>query len=423
MTNPDRRTLFASALALGATLAFASPSASASSQRWTERRDLYPEGVASGDPEPTSVILWTRRPYDDGRANAALQVEIAEDEAFRLVVASTRANIYPASDWTGRVLAGGLKPGCVYWYRFIDSEGGGSRIGRTITAPTIDDARTVRFAFISCQSVNEGAQNAYRRLIWEDQRASPEAQLNFVLHLGDFIYEVVEYPDEAPHRYDRIVYDIGRIPDGRKVTNNLHVPTTVEGYRMVYKAHIRDPDVQDARAWFPFVCIGDNHEFSWQGWQSFVKYGGKTEPAQALRVAANQAFWEFIPSRVRKAGANPETFDAPPVQTVPITRFDEDGLGDEPNNHAALSSMTGYRAIRYGRHVELILTDFHSYAMEDPGSKVEAGALAVKAFPELYPQETMEMLDAGAPATAAIHPSILKSAANASHTSPAMIRR
>ena len=60
----------------------------------------------------------------------------------------------------------------------------------------------MRFAFVSCQSVNEGTQNAYRRMIWEDQRAAPDNRLGFVLHLGDFIYEVVEYPDEVPHRHD-----------------------------------------------------------------------------------------------------------------------------------------------------------------------------------------------------------------------------
>ncbi len=115
-------------------------------------------------------------------------------------------------------------------------------------------------------------------------------RLGFVLHLGDIIYEVVEYPEEVPHRYDRTVFDIGKMPDARKV-DNFHVPTTLAGYRMVYQAHIRDPDIQDARAHFPFVCIGDNHEFSWQGWQSFIQYGGKKEPAQPLRVAANQAWW------------------------------------------------------------------------------------------------------------------------------------
>jgi alkaline phosphatase D len=297
----DRRTFIATAAALGAAAAWAGPTARASTSGWTERRDLYPEGVASGDPDSTSVILWTRRPYGDGRMEATLNVEVAEDEGFQRVVATARSKVLLASDWTSRVLVGGLKPDQVYWYRFTDGEdagveGAGSRIGRTITAPPEDDPRAVRFAFVSCQSVNEGAQNAWRRMIWEDQHAS--ARLDFVLHLGDFIYEVVEYPDEVSHRYDRTVYDLGRIPDGRKV-GNFHVPTTLDGYRMVYRAHIKDPDIQDARAWFPFVCIGDNHEFSWQGWQSTIKYDGKSEPAQALRVAANQAWWEFIPSRAQ----------------------------------------------------------------------------------------------------------------------------
>jgi alkaline phosphatase D len=396
MTRTSRRAFIASAAALGATAAWAKRGHSPSARPWTERRDLFPEGVASGDPDDSSVILWTRRPFHDGGATATLHLDVAEDEHFAHVVATANAPIATDSDWTCRVLVGGLKPSKVYWYRFTDETGGGSRIGRTITAPAPNDPRPVRFTFVSCQSVNEGAQNAFRRMIWEDQNAPSDQRLDFVLHLGDFIYEVVEYPDKVPHRYDRIVYDLGRIPDGRKVAN-FHVPTTLDGYRMVYRAHIADPDIQDARAWFPFVSIGDNHEFSWQGWQSFIRYpGSKTEPAQALRVAANQAWWEYLPSRVRKSsGASLDTFAPPSVSTVPVDRFDEYGLGDEPNLRTALASMTAYRALRFGQHVELIVTDFHSYAMADPSGKEEADALTLASFPEFMPQETLEILDAG----------------------------
>jgi alkaline phosphatase D len=69
-------------------------------------------------------------------------------------------------------------------------------------------------------------------MIFEDERAAPADQLGFVLHLGDFIYEVVEYPDEVKTRYDRTIYDVGRIPDGGR-TSNFHYPLTVEGYRVV----------------------------------------------------------------------------------------------------------------------------------------------------------------------------------------------
>jgi alkaline phosphatase D len=394
MKNPRRRAFLASAAALGVSACVALPTAGPSRLRWNERRDLYPEGVASGDPAPDSVILWTRRPFT-GSPSAQLTVEVATDPTFEHVVATSTARILAESDWTCRVLVGGLAARTVYWYRFTDADGNGSRMGRTITAPRADDPQPVRFAFASCQSVNEGAQNAWRRMIWEDQRAPAGAGLDFVLHLGDFIYEVVQYPDEVAKRYDRTIHDIGRIPDTRKI-GDFHVPTTLDGYRAVYRGHIADPDIQDARAWFPFVCIGDNHEFSWQGWQSTIKYNGKSEPAQPLRVAANQAWWEYIPARVAKSsGPGLERFGPPKVVAAAIERLDADGLGDEPNNLAALASMKAYRSLRFGRHVELILTDKHRYAMEDPTSRSQTDPLDQRDFPFLFPREAMEVLDAG----------------------------
>jgi alkaline phosphatase D len=80
---------------------------------------------------------------------------------------------------------------------------------------------------------------------------------------------------------------------------------------------------------------------------------------------------------------------------APITRLDDDGLGDEVNNRTAIASMTGYRAMRFGRHVDLVLTDFHSYTMQDPITRTEADALSLEAFPEMFPQEALEILEAG----------------------------
>jgi len=94
-------------------------------------------------------------------------VEVAEDASFRRVVATTPAPISEASDWTCRVLVGGVKASRTYWYRFTDAEGLGSRIGRTSTAPADNDPRPVSFAFVSCQNANDGAQNAHRRMIYE----------------------------------------------------------------------------------------------------------------------------------------------------------------------------------------------------------------------------------------------------------------
>jgi alkaline phosphatase D len=388
----SRRDFIQAAAAMGASLAWARR-AHASRTSWRERRDLYPEGVASGDPDPHSVILWTRRPFD-GADRHVLTVEVAEDPGFARVIAQAPAPISAAADWTARVLVGGLKPARAYWYRFADSAGNGSRIGRTITAPEPTDPRPVNFAFVSCQDVNEGKLNAYRRMIFEDERAAPADQLGFVLHLGDFIYEVVEYPEEVKTRYDRTIYEVARIPDGGK-TGKFHFPLTVEGYRAIYRGYLADPDLQDARARWPFVAMWDNHEFSWQGWQSIQKAGGPERPGQSIKVAANQAWWEYLPSRCRKvSGPSLEQFDPPAVKDVAIDKWDEHGLGDEPNNLAAINSLIGYRALRYGRHLDLIITDQHSYRSADPFSDAAVQKFGPE-FPGMFPEDAAQILDGG----------------------------
>jgi alkaline phosphatase D len=389
----SRRDFIQVAAAMGASLAWAG-SEGASPARWRERRDLFPEGVASGDPDPHSVILWTRRPFDRGQRHV-LTVEVAADESFRRIVATAPAPVSAAADWTCRVLVAGLLPATTYWYRFSDEDGNGSRVGRTITAPDPGDGRPVNFAFVSCQSVNDGTLNAYRRMIFEDEKAAPSDQLGFVLHLGDFIYEVVWSPEDLKTRYDRTIYEVAPIPGGEKV-GNFHIPLTVEGYRAVYRGYLRDPDLQDARARWPFVAMWDNHEFSWQGWQSVVKAGAFERPGQTVKVAANQAWFEYQPARVaRPSSTSLETFDPPAVKDVAIERFDADGLGDEPNNRTAIHSLKGYRALRYGRHLDLIITDQRSYRSPDPTGDPAIEALGDNEFLGMFPEDVMQVCDGG----------------------------
>ena len=383
-------------MALGATAVWGQPTPARSRIAWHERRDVYPEGVASGDPDSSSVLLWTRRPPLGGQAVARLTVEVAEDEGFTRVIATAVAPILEASDWTCRVLVGRLAPARVYWYRFSDASGYGSRIGRTITAPLDTDDRPVRFAFVSCQNANQGAQNAYRRMISEDEQAPEGAHLGFVLHLGDFIYEIVWYPEDRPQgMYDRRLRDIVRYPSGERI-QDFHIPTTVTDYRAIYRNYLHDPDLQDARARWPFVSMWDNHEFSWQGWQGLERFGGHDRPAQTRKVAANQAFFEYQAARLFKpSGPSLVAFAPPTVIDAPVTHFDDHGLGQEPNNLAAMGSLRGYRALRWGRHVELIITDQRSYRSEEPTTRPEARPLSSDHFPGLMPQEVLEALDAG----------------------------
>lgn len=401
MPQMNRRQFLQFSAALGAAMAWSGVRAKPSKSGWKERRDLYPHGVASGDPDDNSVLLWTRRPYDDGRKDAKLLVEVAYDPDFKKVIATTAARVSPESDWTTRVLVGNLPPASEYWYRFVDEEGNGSRIGRTLTAPAPDDNRPAKFAFVSCQCMPEGYNNGYRRMIYEDEQASPEERLGFVLHLGDFIYEVVQYPDQVKNgRYDRKLTFPIKFPKGKVVAKNrFWVPDSLEDYRVVYKAYLEDPDLQDARARWPFVCVWDNHEISWNGWQSIQEFAGTDGwvPGQRLKVAGNQAWFEYQPARVLPPGSKLDTFPAPIVQDVQLkpSDFDDTGLGVEPNNLKAINSLIIYRALRWGRHIDLLLTDNRSFRSRDPGNHDEINPLFEGDTLGFVPEEVWGPLDAG----------------------------
>jgi alkaline phosphatase D len=395
MNTITRRKFLELAASFGATLAWGSSFASESKIRWRERRDVYPQGVASGDPHPDSVILWTRRPPGQFGEAEQLLLEVAEDFDFHKVIATATAKVSADTDWTCRVLAAGLKPRRVYWFRFTDESGFGSRIGRTITAPSEDDEKQIAFAFVSCQNVTQGACNAYRRMIWEDEKRSAADQLGFVLHLGDFVYEITWYPEDRPQgMYDRRLRDIVRYPDGKKF-KDMHYPMTLEDYRILYRGYLTDPDLLDARARWPFVCVWDNHEFSWNGRQS-IQYVDEPRPAQKTRVAANQAWFEYQPGRVLQPdGFHPDRFHAPDVVDAPIEKFDENGLGQEPNNLSAIHSLQVFRALRYGRNVDLIITDQHSFRSESALDTEQAVKFSAEKIRYFFPQHILEILDAG----------------------------
>ena len=150
----SRRDFIQTAAAMGASLAWVGQ-ARGSRINWRERRDLYPEGVASGDPDAHSVILWTRRPFDSGKRQV-LTVEVAEDKAFRRTVAQAPAPVSASSVWTSRVLVGGLKPAHVYWYRFTDAQG----MAAVSAAPSRRRARTIQDRSTSPLSVAQASTRA-----------------------------------------------------------------------------------------------------------------------------------------------------------------------------------------------------------------------------------------------------------------------
>jgi alkaline phosphatase D len=391
-----RREAIALAAAMGASLAWPPDlSAGPRSDRPVERRDLFPQGVASGDPDAESVILWTRRPPREASRANRLTLEVSEREDFARLAARGEAVLSADTDWTCRVLAAGLRAGTVYWYRFIDDQGASSRTGRTMTAPGDTDVRPVRFVFVSCENHQLGACNAYRRMIWEDERAPQTEQIEFVMHLGDFFYELTWYPEDRAQMYSRTVRDIVRYPDGEK-HGDFHVPTTLRDYRALYGAYLLDPDLQDARARWPFVCMADNHDFSWKGWQSQENFGQGVVPAQTRKVAANQTWFEYHPSRAVHPGSGGlSSFDPPVVSDAPIHEFDDDGLGLESGNLAAIRSLRRYRGLHWGRNVDLLLTDNRTYRSEPLTDRPELAQFRTADFPAVVSQDITEVLDAG----------------------------
>jgi hypothetical protein len=144
-------------------------------------------GVASGDPSPDGMVLWTRLapdPLNGGGApnrNIAVRWEVSADEGFTRIVHSGTETATPGYGHSVHVEVEGLEPARYYWYRF-EAGGDVSPVGRTKTAPAPDAAvAAMAFAFVSCQNWEEGYYPAYRALASED--------LDVVVHLGDYIYE------------------------------------------------------------------------------------------------------------------------------------------------------------------------------------------------------------------------------------------
>lgn len=152
--------------------------------------------------------------------------------------------------------------------------------------------------------------NAYRRMIWEDERAAPEERLGFALHLGDFVYEVVQYPDQVKdgHRYDRVIKFPIKFPQGKSVAKNrFMVPASLEDYRVLYHAYLQDRDLQPTvnlllhhgvRSALEFASSGDlakAHAVSNPDLAphlSFVDMGG--HGYSTVRVDASTMMTEFV---------------------------------------------------------------------------------------------------------------------------------
>ena len=152
--------------------------------------EVFPQSVASGDPRPDSIVLWTRA-VDDPTLPTAVTLQLATDEGFGSQVAlGARASLEasPDHDHCLRVKVTGLEPGTTYWYRF-EAADARSHVGRFRTAPAADADAPIRFATLSCQDFVGRYYNSLLRLL-----DAEHDDLDFVVHLGDYVYETTGDP-------------------------------------------------------------------------------------------------------------------------------------------------------------------------------------------------------------------------------------
>jgi len=380
--------------------------ATRSSRRNAETTFRFPQGVASADPQPQAIVLWTRVVDDEGDGPVALRAQVASDEAFASVLLDREILAVAQFDHTVRCHVDGLEPGQTYYYRFLAPDGTASRTGRTLTAPAPNNMSRLNVAVMSCQHYDTGFFTAYRYLIADDAAAAAEDRVHIVLHVGDFIYEnvgarmldsndepiVLRNTDGSTRTANP--YPSGGVPGPR---GSFIPQDDIEDYRHLYRTYLSDPDLQDARARFPFVHVWDDHEVFNDYWQSYKR----DTPIQRAKVIGNQAWFEYIPAALTAAepgpsGANPACdFEPAQVENTPASGFDEDFLSTEPNNLAAIATLTIYRYLRWGSLVDLFLLDDRSYR-GPRGVTSELLGADVYAYPDRpVPRQVVEILNAG----------------------------
>lgn len=252
--------------------------------------DPFTLGVASGDPTADGVVLWTRlapKPLEEGGGmppdrSVLVQWQVSTDEHMRRIVRRGSAWAYPELGHSVHVEVEGLQPARWYWYQFTVGREE-SPIGRTRTGPDFRSPDVVRFAFVSCQHYANGLYYSHRHMAQEN--------LDFAVHLGDYIYE-------------------GR---STSTINRAHLPdyeiTSIDDYRIRYGQYKSDPDLQAVHAAFPWIMTWDDHET--ENDYAGLSPENAADPADNLpdfasrRARAYQAYYEHMPLRAAQVPIGP----------------------------------------------------------------------------------------------------------------------
>jgi alkaline phosphatase D len=358
---------------------------------------FFPQSIASGDPRPDSVVLWTRV-YDeeDPSGDRKVTLEVALDPAFTVLVA--RKVDVPAvllHDHNVKVKVTGLQPSTYYYYRFVYEKNGkrlGTYVGRTKTAPAASDARPIKFAVGTCQDFIGRYYNSWHRLLRlpRSTDAGVEDDLDFVVFLGDYVYETTGDPGyQIPPGERKIAF---REPETAialsRGTDVYYAAQSLSNYRDLYRAIRSDLFLQVMHESYPFVFVWDDHEYSDDCYGAISNYsdGTKDETNVQRRRDAELAFFEFVP--MDHPGDAAEVIDFDALARYPETRI--------------------YRDFVMGKHMRLAVADYRSYRPDHlipedayPGTVVmDAAALAAAGLDATYGSDAYAYVNIDDPAFA-----------------------
>jgi alkaline phosphatase D len=305
-----------------------------------ESQEFFPQSVASGDPRPHSVVLWVRAiDADRAREDLWLELEVSRDAEFqqRVELSESRLLARASLDHCSSVLLQELEPATTYYYRFRYRSRRGiaqTRTARTRTAPPESADVAVRFAVVSCQDYGGRYYHVHRHIA--------EQELDFVLHLGDYVYESLGDPafqDENAARQVRF----GQPEQALEIesgTRAFLAAASLDNYRDLYRTYRSDPDLQALHERHPLIAIWDDHEFSDDSYGQHANYGdGRVdELSPERRAAADQAWFEYMPV----------DYEAREARPLDLRREFPDELRI-------------YRSFLFGRHLELVVTDLRRY--------------------------------------------------------------
>jgi alkaline phosphatase D len=328
------------AVAGGGPSAAATAGTTATDPRAATESGPFRHGVASGDPLPTGVVLWTRvTPTEDAEPGSGtgprvtVAWQVATDPGFRRMVARGSFVTGPERDHTVKLDATGLAPATTYFYRFLLGKTA-SPTGRTRTAPAAGDSPDrLRMGVVSCSNWEAGWFSPYRHL-------ASRGDLDAVLHLGDYVYE-----------YGTGTYANG--PDNVVVRSHdpSHEMVSLSDYRRRHAQYKTDPDLQSLHAAVPWVTTWDDHETANDAWRDGAENHQAGEGDWATRKAvARAAYDEWMPVRLSGSSA----------------------LGD---------GVQIYRHLQFGRLADLTMLDLRTYrdqqaaatemgTVDDPGRTI-----------------------------------------------------